>query len=417
LFLRPTESLTVFLQQFGRGLRLFQDKDCLTVLDFIGQAHRNFRFDVRYRALLVDNRLPVTDQFENGFTHLPAGCSIQMERIAQQYVLENIRQSLLQNRQSLLRELALFRQSLDHAPTLAEFLEHHDLEPEDIYQRSTSWSRLCVEAGVRDEFKDRDERELTRGLRRLEHIGSADQIRFLLCLLERNGNEADDLKLDDKSERFLLMTDLCLWGKDNLPNSSADSLARLFANPTLLAELVELLRYRLTCLDEVPPQLKLPFLCPLTLHALYTRDEILAALGDWTRTGQTEMREGVRHLRDIQTDIFLITLNKTEKEFSPTTMYHDYAINEYLFHWQSQSTTSADSPTGKRYIQHEQNGHTILLFGRENKKANGLTTPFYFLGTACYVKHTGTRPMSITWRLRQPMPAKLLRRMGRLAVG
>jgi hypothetical protein len=129
------------------------------------------------------------------------------------------------------------------------------------------------------------------------------------------------------------------------------------------------------------------------------------------------MREGVRHLRAIKADIFFITLNKTEKEFSPTTMYQDYAINEHLFHWQSQSTTSAGSATGIRYIRHEEFGQTILLFGREDKKVNGLATPFFFLGPARYVSHTGSRPMSITWRLEHPLPAKLVRRMGRLAVG
>ena len=36
LFLRPTESLTIFLQQLGHGLRLAEGKECLTVLDFIG---------------------------------------------------------------------------------------------------------------------------------------------------------------------------------------------------------------------------------------------------------------------------------------------------------------------------------------------------------------------------------------------
>lgn len=41
LFLRPTESLTIFLQQLGRGLRLSEGKECLTVLDFIGQPIRN----------------------------------------------------------------------------------------------------------------------------------------------------------------------------------------------------------------------------------------------------------------------------------------------------------------------------------------------------------------------------------------
>jgi superfamily II DNA or RNA helicase/HKD family nuclease len=417
LFLRPTESLTVFLQQLGRGLRLYRDKDCLTVLDFIGQANRNFRFDLRYRALLVDGGLSVASQIESGFTHLPAGCTIQMERIARQHVLENIRQSILQGRPALVRELAVFKESLGRTPTLAEFLEHHDLAPEDIYRRGISWSRLCVEAKARDDFKDPDEKDLTRGFRRLEHIACAEQIRFLLQFLEGDRRLPESVNFDDNSERFVLMMDVCLWGKERLPSASAESLARLRTNPALQAELVELLRYRHGCLDEVPPQVKLPFLCPLTLHASYTRDEILAALGDWTRTKQNEMREGVRHLRDIQVDIFLVTLNKTEKEFSPTTMYQDYAINEHLFHWQSQSTTSADSPTGKRYIHHEKIGQTILLFGREDKKANGLATPFYFLGPARYVSHAGSRPMSVTWRLEHPLPAKLLRRMGRLAVG
>ncbi len=51
LMLRPTESATIFLQQLGRGLRLDDDKPCLTVLDFIGGQHANFRFDLRWRAL------------------------------------------------------------------------------------------------------------------------------------------------------------------------------------------------------------------------------------------------------------------------------------------------------------------------------------------------------------------------------
>jgi hypothetical protein len=181
--------------------------------------------------------------------------------------------------------------------------------------------------------------------------------------------------------------------------------------------LAELLQYRLACIAAVAPPLDLPFPGPLTLHPLYTRDEILAALGYWTRSERKEMREGVLHLPEISADVFLFTLNKTEQHFSPTTMYQDYAINERLFHWQSQSTTSADSPTGRRYIEHEARGHRILLFGREDKAASGLSAPFFFLGPARYVSHTGSRPMSITWQLEQPLPAKLLRRMARLAVG
>ena len=87
LFLRPTESALVFMQQLGRGLRRFEDKDCVTVLDFIGQSHRKFRFDLRYRAVTGTSRTEVTKQIEQGFPFLPAGCTMQLDRVAKEIVL------------------------------------------------------------------------------------------------------------------------------------------------------------------------------------------------------------------------------------------------------------------------------------------------------------------------------------------
>jgi hypothetical protein len=117
-------------------------------------------------------------------------------------------------------------------------------------------------------------------------------------------------------------------------------------------------------------------------------------------------------------DAFFVTLHKTAEAYSPTTMYEDYAISPELFHWQSQSTTSADSPTGQRYIHHREQGHTPLLFVREHKvQPGGLAAPYAFLGPAEYVSHTGSRPISIIWRMRYPIPMRLLRPIARQAVG
>ena len=66
--------------------------------------------------------------------------------------------------------------------------------------------------------------------------------------------------------------------------------------------------------------------------------------------------------------MLFVTLNKSDKDYSPTTMYEDYSISEELFHWQSQSTTSADSPTGQRYVNHEARDSRVLLFVREFKQ-------------------------------------------------
>ena len=152
----------------------------------------------------------------------------------------------------------------------------------------------------------------------------------------------------------------------------------------------------------------------LALHAEYTRDEALIGLGHWDLDRRPDFREGVLHIADRKVDAFFVTLHKTEDAYSPTTMYEDYAISDRLFHWQSQSTTSADSPTGQRYIRHREQGYTPLLFVRERKSLpGGLASPYAFLGPADYVSHEGSRPVSIVWRLRTPMPTRL----ARVAVG
>ncbi|HEY3329872.1 MAG TPA: DEAD/DEAH box helicase family protein [Capsulimonadaceae bacterium] len=139
LFLRPTESLTVFLQQLGRGLRHSLNKDCLTVLDFVGHAHKNYRFDTRYRALLDDPSRSVVRELAGGFAHLPAGCSITLERVAKDYVLSNIKQNIRRSREHLVSELHDYAEALGTTPTLGEFLDHLHMKPMEIYKRDVSW--------------------------------------------------------------------------------------------------------------------------------------------------------------------------------------------------------------------------------------------------------------------------------------
>ena len=143
----------------------------------------------------------------------------------------------------------------------------------------------------------------------------------------------------------------------------------------------------------------------LRIHARYQREEILAALDHATLDRVPSVfREGVLRSDQWNADAFLITLKKSETDFSPTTMYQDYAISPTLFHWESQSTTSSPSPTGRRYIHHWELGSSILLFTRDRKTNAMGTAPYMFLGPATYVSHTGDRPMAITWKLENPMP-------------
>ena len=195
--------------------------------------------------------------------------------------------------------------------------------------------------------------------------------------------------------------------KDLGINSINKFLQRLYSNKVIYEEIIEILKYNLSHIKVKTFNDNLNFDTNLEVHATYTKEQILASLGKNTIEKQYPLREGVLYIEDKKTDVFLITLNKVEKHFSPSTMYEDYAINDELFNWQSQSRTSIDSPTGKRYINHRDSGNNILLFVRENKSEDGVTSPYTYLGAADIVSHSGSKPISIVWKLRNKLPASI----------
>ena len=202
------------------------------------------------------------------------------------------------------------------------------------------------------------------------------------------------------------------WDSDEV----LENLYTLADSPVMVQELCELFRYLYNRIDFIDEPVNMGFDCPLDLHCTYTRDQLFVAM-DFMKP--STIREGVKWLPEKKSDVFLITLNKSDKEYSPSTMYNDYSINRELFHMQSQSTTSESSPTGQRYIHHKQQGSRVLLFVRENKKdsLSGEAGAYTFLGTANYLHHDGSRPMNITWKLDRPIPAKYLKKTNQMVVG
>ena len=152
---------------------------------------------------------------------------------------------------------------------------------------------------------------------------------------------------------------------------------------------------------------RLPAEIPLTLHAQYSRAEIVAALGSGTDVKPKTTQGGILWVPEAESDVFFIDLHKAERDYSPTTMYRDYAISRALFHWESQSRQTPRQPGVQRYIHHEARGSRVLLFVRDRKTFELGTRPFTFLGPVTYVDHRGERPVAFTWRLPEPMPEEL----------
>lgn len=417
LFLRPTESLTVFLQQLGRGLRLAENKECLTVLDFIGQANKKYNFEEKFAALLSNTTRSVSREIKEGFLSAPKGCYIQLEKIAAKYVLDNISASY-DRTSGLVARATSFTEDTGLPLTLGNFLDYYHLDPRAIYSKKVCFARLCVRAGAISDFTESLEETMTKALARFAVVDSRRWIQFLLNLLPKL-DDTDFAALSPREQRMLQMFYVTVWGKAAERWDDEEVLDNLYVlsdSSVLLSELQTLLHYQYNRIDFIDEPVDVGFDCPLDLHCTYTRDQLLVAL-DFLKPAT--VREGVKWLPDKNLDVFFVTLNKADKDYSPTTMYKDYSINESLFHWQSQSTTAENSATGQRYIHHREKGSRVLLFVREFKADSrfGGAAAYTYLGTVNYVTHEGSRPMNITWKLDRPIPAKFLKKTNKLVVG
>ncbi len=408
LFLRPTESLTIFIQQLGRGLRKAQGKDCLTVLDFIGQANKRYRFEEKFAALLTSTANSVSTEIRNGFVSLPMGCSIQMEKLAARYVMENIR-AAYSSVKGLAASVADFKDDTGKELTFANFLRHYHIDPRKLYHTS-SFSNLCVLAGLRAAYSDVTEKEMLKALPAFAIQNSRRFLEFVRDTVLDAPASVSIASLSGGDKRMLRMFCLSVSGeglKEWTEPEMTELLLKISKSPTLIAELKELASYQLENIDFISDAIDLGFDCPLELHCSYTRDQLLAAL-DVARPGT--VREGVKWIAGKKIDVFMVTLNKSDREYSKTTLYKDYSISSTLFHWQSQSTTSETSETGQRYINHKQRGSRVLLFVRDQKtdSLSGRAQAYTFLGEASYVSHKGSHPMSIIWKLDHAIPARFL---------
>jgi superfamily II DNA or RNA helicase/HKD family nuclease len=390
LFLRPTESATVFLQQLGRGLRHEDGKSCLTVLDFIGDANRRFRFVDRYRALVGGTHAAVRRAVEDGFPFLPSGCDIKLDRASQRAVLQNIRASIGATTDTLVDDA---RQLGD--VTVAQFLAATELDLDDLYKNGRCLTNIKRAAGVLPGAPSDD--TVTRATSRMLHVDDDDRLSRWRAWLS-----ADHPPPPEIDEPLQLMLFAILG---HAPTPLAE-MRRVFDEvwpSDLRRELVQLF-------DVLADQQRRPTHpldgVPFRVHATYTRDEISAGLREIRKGKLLRTQGGVYSAEAIRADILYVTLNKDPKHFTPTTLYKDYPISPTRFHWETQGGARAESRTVRRYRGLADQPWRMLFFVRRDKyTSTGVSAPYLFLGPVRYLSHESEKPVRIVWELERPMPA------------
>ncbi|HSI82420.1 MAG TPA: DUF3427 domain-containing protein, partial [Candidatus Methylacidiphilales bacterium] len=294
--------------------------------------------------------------------------------------------------------------------TFGNFVRFHDYDPEALLSRKT-WTQWKAGARVAETPSDPDIDLLNQCLVSAAQTSGPREI-------SRTRNVTRQLLAGDcksaiavaEEDNASVMTHYRIWGKPGPKLGIAtieEAYQRATKNPSVLRDLDEVLAWveEESRLGALP--LNLPFRCPLELHATYGGDEIKAALGEATFQSAWSTGVGVLHFKAIKTYVALVTFQKTEKEFSPSTMYQDYPISRDLLHWETQASTSQTSDTGQNLIHHAERGYTMLFFVRSLKEVNYVTVPFTFLGSANLVSFESDRPIQMVWRLDHSMPVEI----------
>jgi superfamily II DNA or RNA helicase/HKD family nuclease len=402
LMLRPTQSPVIFQQQIGRGLRLFKGKESCLVLDFVGQHQKEFRFDHLLGQLTGLSRRELLDSVENGFSKLPSGCYLQLQKRTRDQVLASLRNLIQQNWRRLIRELQAFV-SLHgrHQLSLPRFLHEQALSASEVYRSSgnSGWTALQRAAEFLTGDEGPEEDYFGRRFSALLHVDDPEQLALMQALAQPG---MEKLLEDPRNARRMQMLAYQVDGTAARVGSGRDFLLRLQENPHNLVELAELAQVlEANAHARTTP---IPGLedAPLCLHAHYRIHEILTAIGFLTAEKRPRFGEGVLRLKERKTELLFVTLDK-RSGYHDAISYHDYAVSHELFHWQTQNSCSPHTASGQRYLQSvgaESNGWQFQLFVRTDKDSAYLACGPVILNSV-----HGTQPMNIIWQLKNALPA------------
>ena len=282
LFLRPTESLTVFIQQFGRGLRKAEGKTHVNILDFVGNSRTEFNYTDRMRVMMGRTSMSVAEEMERDCPHLPLGCRIILEPKAKEYIMNNIKGAI--QRFTARKVTALVKNFERHHSvplTLTNFVKIYQMPLDKLY-RGKTWNQILFEAGLKNEQSAYNV-ELSRAVfRKWLATDSYSYFSFIEMLAQHSFKvNVSEMNAIDKKRLVMLYYDLYEnAGRFDSLQGMVDALSRDKCLCDELKEVIPLLLQDNKAYEKADNSLLPNF--PLKLHGIYTKAQIQVAIGTST---------------------------------------------------------------------------------------------------------------------------------------
>ena len=140
LFIRPTESLTVYTQQIGRGLRMAENKDHCVIIDFIG----NYR-NADLKLGVFDTQPQVKGNAQSVQPLVPVSCDFHLE-LEVVNLLEELRKKRAPRKQAMILAYRELKLELGRRPTYLEFHLQGKADSRAVKQEFGSWFGLLAYA-------------------------------------------------------------------------------------------------------------------------------------------------------------------------------------------------------------------------------------------------------------------------------
>lgn len=452
LFLRPTMSSTIFIQQIGRGLRKAKNKDFVTIIDFIGNHKKDYLL-INYFSSEVDNKdtlftkkEKIINEIKNQFSNIPKSCYVELDRICQNRIIEKIEKINFSSK-NILKEMYLdYKAEIEKSED--EFLQIADFDTNiELFQELCLKMHSFYNAQLQFEdskiFKNENEKNPlnTTEIEFLEYLEKkitlVEPFTFLIIDYLATGkeyiNNSDllnkykvffDIKRNFEKHYLLnrifeeLMEDEILE-KTLYGYRFSKKYEKLFSNGKLnekstiksnkkvnksnfinrLKQLIYLglNEFKRNDLDEFNENI-------LISYKEYKRVELQILLNSKVPKGS--WRAGYAN---TDKDICLFaTIDKTHI-LQENLKYDNSLFADDIIQWISQPKTAHTSSVGKMFINHKKLGYNVHIFIRKFAFMDGnKTNPFIYLGKADYYKSSGDKPMRILWKLEEKIPQELI---------
>ncbi|MGQ8867365.1 DUF3427 domain-containing protein [Myroides sp. TSA_177.3] len=396
LMIRPTESAIVFVQQLGRGLRKAENKEFLTIVDFIGNYKNNYLIPIALYGDTSFNKDTLRKLISEGSKQLPGASTINFDEITKEKIYESIATVNMTTLADLKKDYQLLKFRLGRIPWMVDFLKYESRDPYQfvIYSKRSYYDFVFKVDDSFDNVLDKAKSDLLALFsKEINNAKRVEESFLLLKIIEQGEIEITTFKeLIQKEFQYLVSDETIESCIRNInfefylrPKSSliiptpCNILLKhngSFRFSNMFKEMLNDVCFKDFLLDSINYSIQVfkenykieNFRDGLILYNKYSRKDVCRIL-NWTKDISSTLY-GYRTVNEI-TPCF-VTYHKSN-DIEETIKYNDHFINPSVFAWESRSRLKLESIEIKKILDSKR----ILLFV---KKEDGEGTDFYYMG-------------------------------------